>query len=96
MARSTTVTLTSGVWTEITDGTTTTAVTFQSQAGAPIHIMGTNGGTAPTTTAGAFIYKFAEGEKNATIADIFLGVSGADRLWGYGEGGGLKVAIQHA
>lgn len=96
MARSTTVTLIDSTWTEITDGTTTTAVTFQSQTGAPIYIMGTNGGTAPTTLDGAFIYQFAEGEKNTTIADVFLGVSGADRLWGYGVGGGLKVSIQHA
>jgi hypothetical protein len=35
------------------------------------------------------------GERNVAMSDLFPGLSGADRLWGYSGAGG-RVMVSHA
>ena len=95
MTQSNTITLTPGAWTQLTDGDTTN-ITFQNLSGVDIQVMGTAGATPPSDADGAFTYAHQEGEKNVAITDLFLGVSGANRLYALGEGGSVNVVVSHA
>ena len=94
MAQQTTVAIPAGVWTQITDADAT-AVAFQNASGYAILIKGTAGATAPTNKAGAYIYNPGQGER-ATIADLFPGIAGANRLWALAEGFNGAVVVSHA
>ena len=95
MAQATTVTLTPGDWTQLTNANATN-VTFQNLSGVIIQIKATAGATPPSDATGALSYAHNQGERNVAITDLFLGVSGANRLYALGVGGNIKVAIQHA
>jgi hypothetical protein len=66
----------------LTDATVT-ALTFQVSGGFPIRIQGTVGATPPSTWGPT--YNSGQGEANRTIADLFPGVSGANRVYAYAE-----------
>lgn len=94
MARNATVTLTAGAWTQLTAGDVTN-ITFQNLSGVDILLIGTVGATAPTNSSGAIRYGAEQGERNAAIADLFPGVSGATRLYAYCALTG-SVMVSHA
>ena len=77
-------------WTQLTDADVT-AITFQNVGGAVMLVEATNGGTAPTSTAGALEYRPGQGENNITVATLFAGVPSVtddDWLLVYDNAGG--------
>lgn len=95
MPRNAIVDLAPSIWTELTDGDAT-SVSFQIlSGGAPVRLAATSSGTPPTSTDAVFSYPVGSGETNQSIADLFLGVSGAVRLWAF-AGQFSKVSISHA
>jgi len=82
-------------WVLITDANIT-AATFQTRSGSPVEILATNGTTAPAAMAAGILYPFPLGERNATLADLFPGVSGANRLWARSFALDGLVFISHA
>jgi len=94
MPQNTNVSITND-WTMVTDADVT-AITFQNVNGYAIQVTGTNGTTAPTATGGV-VYNPGQGERAVAMADLFPGVSGANRLWARvpGIAAGL-VFVSHA
>lgn len=83
-------------WTLLTDADATT-VTFQNSGGSTMLVEATNGTTAPTNTLGAYAYGPGQGENSAvTLAVLFPGVTGANRLWAYGRDDTTTAEISHA
>jgi hypothetical protein len=96
MPQQTTYNVPKWTWTMLTDADATT-VTFQNDGGATMLIEGTNGTTAPTNTAGALAYAPGQGETSAvTLATLFPGVSGVNRLWAYGHVDTTSCVVSHA
>lgn len=94
MARNETLDLVADTWTQLTSGNVTT-ITFQNNGTDPILVKGTVGANAPTDEEGAIIYESGEGEKNARLADLFPGVSGANRVYAKCADAGV-VMVSHA
>ena len=94
MPQNTTVAITND-WTMVTDANVT-AITFQNVNAYAIQVIGTNGTTTPTATGG-INYNPGQGERAVDMADLFPGVSGANRLWARvpGIAAGL-VFVSHA
>ena len=82
-------------WLMVTDADVTT-VTFQNITQGGMLIAATVGATAPTSDDGAISYGAAQGERNAALADLFPGVSGANRLWARIAGSSGTLFISHA
>lgn len=82
MAQNTTVSLAADTWTLLTDSNVSTA-TFQNNGLKHVLIKGVNGTTTPTDELGAIRYNPGQGERNASLADLFPGVSGANRLFAW-------------
>lgn len=82
-------------WELITD-TNVTEVTFQAIGVTPVLILGTNGTTRPDADAYGIAYRPGEGEAKRTLADLFPGVSGVNRLWARTEVGSGRVFVSHA
>jgi hypothetical protein len=93
MAQNTTITLTPGAWTQLTDADVT-SITFQNRAGYPMFVKGTTGATAPTDATGAIRYNPGQGERNVDLADLFPGIA-AVRLWALSEQGN-DVMVSHS
>lgn len=66
-------------WTLITDSDVT-AATFVNVNGYTIYVQGTAGASAPPA-GGGIPYGAGMGEANVSLADLFPGVSGVNRLW---------------
>lgn len=94
MAQNTTITIPAAAWTQITDADIT-SITFQNVGSNHILIKATSGATAPTTAVGGFRYNPGQGERNVTLADLFSGVSSANRVWAYSTDGS-SVVVSHA
>lgn len=96
MARNTNVALTGGAWTQLT-ADDVSAITFQniSENGIPIFIKGAVGATPPADLSGAVRYALGEGERNSAIADLFPGISGANRVYAWAAVSGV-VMVSHA
>lgn len=69
-------------WTLLT-AANVTALTFQVQNSTPVRIKATVGAVAPTDLDGSIIYDESEGEISVSLADMFPGVSGANRVYAY-------------
>lgn len=82
MAQQTTVELTAATWTQLTNADAAT-ITFQVQANAAVHLLGTSSAVAPTSTDGALVYWSGQGEVSRTLADMFPGVTTPVRLYAY-------------
>ena len=82
-------------WTQLTDADVT-AITFQNVGGAVMLVEATNGGTAPTSTAGALEYRPGQGENNVTVANLFAGVTTANRVWAWGRDDATVATVSHA
>lgn len=94
MAQNTTVDVPAATWTQLTDADIS-SITFQNLGGNYCLIKGTTDGTAPTSTAGAIRYNPGQGERNATMTDLFPGITGVDRLWAYAADA-TAVMVSHA
>jgi hypothetical protein len=95
MAQYDTVTLTAGVWTQLTDADAS-SITFQNLPTTnAILVKATTDGTAPTTIDGAVRYLPGQGERNVSLADLTPGLTGADRLWALSDAA-ATVAVSHA
>jgi hypothetical protein len=94
MARNTNVALTGGAWTQLTGGDVS-AITFQNSCGPEIFVKATVGATPPEDLEGAIRYEFGQGERNAAIADLFPGISGANRVYAWSAKAG-PVMVSHA
>ena len=90
----TTIEIPPGEWTLLTN-TDITHASYQASGTSTVYIKGTAGATAPTDTDGAFSYTSGRGEVNQDIRELFLGVSGVNRLYGYSHTAAI-VVIGHA
>lgn len=93
MAQNTTITLTAGAWTQLTDADVT-SITFQNTGNQFILVKGTTSASAPTDTNGAIRYNPGQGESNTALADMFPGIS-AVRVYAYSDAG-IDVMVSHA
>lgn len=93
MPKNISVDLPPNVWTEITTGDVSGAVMFINSGGHTLNFQATADADAPATLAGSIPYQPNTGDRGA-LSDLFPGVSGAVRLWGYAPNGGI-VAVQH-
>lgn len=82
-------------WAELTDAAVT-SITFQNVSAMPIVVTATNGTTPPTADAGGLTYAAGQGESNRSLADLFPGVSGANRVWARSSNGTQQVFVSHA
>jgi hypothetical protein len=94
MAQQTSIELASATWTLLTNSDVTT-ITFQNVGGHTVLIKATTDTTTPTTDVGSIRYSPGQGERNVAMTDLFPGLSGADRVWAYGQNGG-RVMVSHA
>ena len=76
------ITLSADAWTQITDGETTGDISVYLLSGGPIVLRGTASASEPSGTDGMLLVKNGHGWSEATIAEKFPGVSGADHLYG--------------
>ena len=95
MARNDTLSLVSGVWTQLTNANVT-AVRVQNLVGYTIRLQATNGITEPDSTAGALeLRPMATLATDLTLAQLWPGVTGANRLWALSTIG-ANVSVSHA
>lgn len=94
MAQNTTYPVTTS-WVMITDANVTNA-TFQNLTQGGLFIAATNGTGSPTAGVQTLSYGAGQGERNVALADLFPGVSGANRLWARVQSGSGTVFISHA
>ena len=95
MARNDDIALTRGVWTQLTNANAA-AVRVQNYGGHSVYLQATVGATAPTSRAGAM--HLGGGDTMAadlTIAQLWPGVTGANRIWGMTDVAGT-VSVSHA
>lgn len=98
MAQNTNIVIAADTWTLLTNSDVSN-ITFQVLGQNFIYLKATVGAVAPTDTTGAIIYDFREGEANASLADLFPGITGANRVYAYPgneSGGAAKVMVSHA
>lgn len=82
-------------WAQLTDADVT-AITFQNVSAMPITVTATVGGTPPAADAGGLTYSAGEGESNRSLAELFPGVPGANRVWARSSNGTQQVFVSHA
>lgn len=82
-------------WQLLTDANVTEA-TFQVIGSGAIYVIGTNGTTPPSASALGLLYRPGEGEAKRLLADMFPGVSGANRLWAKSASTNSQVFVSHA
>jgi hypothetical protein len=92
MAQNTTVTLTAGVWTQLTNANATN-IMWENREGYSILVKGTADATQPTDDLGAVEYPGRTGERSVVLADFFPGIT-AVRLWGYCNSD-ARVMVSH-
>lgn len=79
----------------LTDDNVTEA-TFQNIGSQPIYILGTNGANKPADDLLGIVYRPGEGESKRSLADLFPGVAGVNRLWARAVSFPTQVFISHA
>lgn len=94
MAQQITKTLAAATWTQLTDANIT-SITFQNISGNFVRIKATVGANAPSDLTGSLRYNPGQGERNTSLADLFPGVSGANRVYAYSQDG-AQVVVSHA
>jgi hypothetical protein len=94
MPLSDTLTFPANAWAQLT-ANDITALTFQVQRG-DVMIEATAGAVAPTNLKGALRYKQGQGELGVTLAAMFPGVAGANRVYVYPLNGDAQLAVSHA
>lgn len=94
MAQNTTKNLAAGTWTQLTDANVST-ITFQNISGNFVLVLATVGANAPSNASGALRYNPGQGERNASLTDLFPGISGANRVYAWAQDG-ASVVVSHA
>lgn len=94
MAQNTTISLTAGAWTQLTDANVP-SITFQNVGSNHIVIKATVGAVAPTNATGSIRYNPGQGERNVLLSDLFPGVIGANRVYAYSDAI-TPVVVSHA
>jgi hypothetical protein len=94
MPQNTTYNLTTS-WTLISD-VNVTSVTFQNLTQGGMFLAGTNGTSAPTAGIQTISYGSGQGERNVSVADLFPGVAGVNRLWARVQSGFGTVFVSNA
>lgn len=94
MAQNAHISLTAGQWTQLTNAEVT-ALTFQNLGDIYLHVKANTSTSAPTSLDGAIRYAPTQGERNVDLADLFPGISGASRLWGWCSQD-CEVFVSHA
>jgi hypothetical protein len=98
MPRHTTLTIPPRTWVLLTDDNVTQARVQIVDGAADLLVQATVGAVAPSSTDGALL--LAVGQRTGfgppdTIATLFPGVTGANRLYGYSEGQ-VRASVSHA
>lgn len=95
MARHDTFTVPVGIWTQLTDANAT-AVRVQNKSGGTLQMLATNGAVAPADMKGSLDLEVGQTlAADLTLAQLWPGVAGANRLWGWAERVTL-VSVSHA
>ena len=85
------------VWTLVTDGSVTTALTCQNASyHRPMMLKATVANTAPTDNLGGIVYPPEDGILGRTLAEVWAGLPTAAYLWVRFAGDGGRVMISHA
>lgn len=98
MPQNTTITLDQGVWQQLTNADIT-AARVQNVGAYEVFVQATAGTTPPASLVGALQYGPGAGfDASSTLANLFPGVSGANRLWSMCTSQPLvgKVSVSHA
>ena len=94
MPQNTTYDLAAKTWTMITDADVT-EITFQNVSESDVWIKATTDTASPTTRVAAIKYPPSMGERKVAMADLFPGLTGADRVWAYCDAP-ASVMVSHA
>lgn len=93
MAYQDTVTCPAATPTLITPDAPTGNVVFQNKTGGRVWLSAAVGETPPTDRDGAILFTSGSGERSFFIADLFPGLTGANRLYAEAEiAGGVFVS----
>ena len=94
MPQNTNIALTAGTWGLLTNSDVT-ALRVQNLNGYEIKIAATVGAVAPTNAAGAItLLPYAAIAADLTLAQLFPGVSGANRVYAFSDAPAL-VSVSH-
>lgn len=80
MPQNTNINIPANTWTQITDANVTN-ITFMNVGDIDIFVQGTVGAVPPVGAATGYRYSPGTGEVNRALADLYLGVSGVNRLY---------------
>jgi hypothetical protein len=94
MPANTTIALSAGTWTALTDNGIS-AARVQNGGGVPIYIQATTGGVPASTDGAITLNSGSILPSSLSLADLFPGVTGASRIYAYALGAG-KVSVSHA
>lgn len=95
MARNADVSIPARTWTQLTNGNVT-ELRLQVQGRFGIRIKATAGEVPPTNTGGSIEIRPGDGiAGDQTLAQLFPGVAGANRVYAYANGP-TSVSVSHA
>ncbi|MGI3169971.1 hypothetical protein ACRARG_12500 [Pseudooceanicola sp. C21-150M6] len=95
MPRNTNVSVPTDEWTQLT-ANDVTEISFQNAGGYAMLVNATVGATQPNDEVTGYVYAPGSGEVRISLADSFLGVSGANRVWARGISGTTSAMVSHA
>ena len=95
-ARDAKVAIPRNTWTQVTNGAVTTDVSVALLNNATVFIQGTASASAPSTEDGLPLLSYGDGWSEATIAEKFPGVSGAQHLYAFSPDRAVDIYISHA
>lgn len=94
MAQNTTIILTPGEWTQLTNADVA-AITFQNRSDYNIYLVVQNGTTPPTDFSSAFLYPAKHGEASRLLTELAPGVTTPNRVFAYATNA-AEVFVSHA
>lgn len=94
MPQNTTATIAAATWTQLTDADIS-RITFQNVGSNHVLIKATIGASTPSDATGAVRYNPGQGERNVLLADLFPGLTGANRVYAYSPDA-TQIVVSHA
>lgn len=94
MPQNTTATIAAATWTQLTDANIS-RITFQNVGSNHVLIKATIGASTPSDATGAVRYNPGQGERNVLLADLFPGLTGANRVYAYSPDA-TQIVVSHA
>lgn len=82
-------------WVQLTDANVT-EITLQNIGSSAVYVQATVGATAPGANDFGILYRPGEGESKRLLADLFPGVSGANRVYAKSASLPTQVFVSHA